>query len=304
MKLDLITSPMGDMHKDAALLVSAEAAGFDGAWTVERGRNPFFALTRAGSASQRIRLGTLDALAFPRSPMVTAQLAWDLARQTEGRFCLGLRHDAGDARDFGEDWSDPSGRLREYIESLRAIWATFQHDARLRYRGDYYQFRLMAPFFNPGPIAQPRIPIFLQGASDESLELAAALGDGLFLPGYMNPSMLRETILPMVDTALRRHNRQREALEITAQVYVFSGLGAAEIQAAEIAARRLTAAWAEAYPDAYLIEDRTAQERVIVAAAQEVLDRVQERYGGLVDRVALRLHQTNDALIAAIGKSR
>ena len=73
-------------------------------------------------------------------------------------------------RRFSEEWRDPVGRMREYIESLRAIWNSFQTDARLRYRGEHYQFRLMAPFFNPGPIARiAEIPIYIAGDDPESL---------------------------------------------------------------------------------------------------------------------------------------
>jgi hypothetical protein len=35
-------------------------------------------------------VGTAVATAFPRSPMVTAQIAWELAEASRGRFILGL----------------------------------------------------------------------------------------------------------------------------------------------------------------------------------------------------------------------
>ena len=37
-------------------------------------------------------------------------------------------------------------RMREYIESLRAIWDCWQNGTRLNYEGDIYQFNLMIPY--------------------------------------------------------------------------------------------------------------------------------------------------------------
>ena len=68
----------------------AEALGYDGVITPETGRDPFFPLLIAGEHTERITLGTAVAIAFPRSPMVTAQIAWDLQKYTNGRFNLGL----------------------------------------------------------------------------------------------------------------------------------------------------------------------------------------------------------------------
>ena len=142
MKLDIALNPSNDLRADVKLIRRAEELGFASAWVAESGRNPFFALTVAAAETRKINLGTLAAAAFPRSPMVTAQIAWDLARQTAGRFRLGLHADTvGQIDDRGgENGRDNVGQMREYIESLRAIWHTFQTDARLRYRGEHYTF--------------------------------------------------------------------------------------------------------------------------------------------------------------------
>lgn len=68
---------------------SVEEYGFGGLWTAETSHNPFLPLTHAASATQNITLGTGIAVAFPRSPMVMANIAWDLADQSKGRFILG-----------------------------------------------------------------------------------------------------------------------------------------------------------------------------------------------------------------------
>ena len=97
----------------------------------------------AAAATERIELGTAIAVAFPRSPMVTAQIAWDLAAQSNGRFILGLGTQVKPhiEKRFSTPWTAPAPRLREYIESLRAIWNSFQTGAPLRYRGEHTNSR-------------------------------------------------------------------------------------------------------------------------------------------------------------------
>ena len=89
MKIDasLLASNLSDVP---ALTKHAERLGFDGIWTAETAYDPFLPLVLAAEHSQRLTLGTGIALAFPRSPTILAQLAWDLARFSRGRFILGL----------------------------------------------------------------------------------------------------------------------------------------------------------------------------------------------------------------------
>ena len=174
--------------------------------------------------------------------MVTAQIAWDLARQSDGRFMLGL--DAHFQRRFGEDASEPVGKMREYVESLRAIQDTFQTNARLRYRGEHYQFRLMAPFFNPGPIAQPDIPLYLEAGDAAICQLAGEIGAGLAAPAFHTPSYLRDVILPAVDAGLKAAGRARNDIDISASVVVISGETDAEGRSAAANLRRRLASCA------------------------------------------------------------
>src|SRR5260221_14029477 len=150
-----------------AIAQAAEAIGFDGLWTSETAHNPFLPLTLAAEHPQQISLGTAIAIAFPRSPMGAAQLAWDLAEQSDGRFILGLGTQIKPhiTRRFSSVWDSPGPRLREYIQSLRAICNTFQNNEPLKFEGDYYKFSLMTPLFTPGRIKRPDIPIYIAGVN-------------------------------------------------------------------------------------------------------------------------------------------
>jgi len=308
MHLDLILHASAQLHGDAAQIQAAEQQGYAAVWTPENARNPFFGLSTAASMTQTIDLGSFAARAFDRSPMLTAQIAWDLARQTGGRFVLGLR--AGDAMSRQDRHSGSSAqlaRLREYVESLRAIWQSFQTEQRLRYRGTFYTFRLMTPFFNPGAMPYPDIPIHLYGASPGICELAGELGQGLQLPPLHTAEYLREQALPALYTGLARSGRKREALSILVPVLHGSGTEASMRQrlalaALEPEARPLLAAqgWAgladelrvharvgdwqaaaEALPDALL------ESFVQGDTGAGLVSQLQARYHELVDRVAI-----------------
>ncbi len=328
MKLDVRIFPTNRMRADADLIVLAERLGFAAAWVAEQARNPFFSLTIAATETGAIQLGAYQAVAFPRSPMVSAQIAWDLARQSSGRFCLGLNAPVDSA---GEPDKGAS-RMREYIESLRAIWHTFQTDERLRYRGQYYTFRLMAPFFNPGPIDHPDIPIYLAGMDASVAELAGGLCQGLHACAIHSADYLRSVLKPSVAAALLAAGRAENDFSLAVPVMIASGLDDASMRqarnavklriaaAANTAAfRRLTAfhSWdvsaderdqptRELKGDALhqQITDEILDEIAIVARPQDVRDRIKRRYTGLADRVILDLSGENRALIEAIMAGR
>ena len=334
MKLDLTFSPSNDFRRDAAHIQRAEQLGVNAAWTAETARNPFFPLTLAAPQTQTIHLGTQVAVAFPRSPMVTAQIAWDLARQSDGRFILGLGTQVRThiERRFAEDWVDPVGRMREYIESLRAIWDTFQTDARLRFRGDHYRFRLMAPFFNPGPIQHPDIPIFLAGVNPKMCELAGELCQGMHAHPFHTAAYLRETVLPALSTGLRKAERARSDIAITVPVLAVTGMKDAAMRnsrrrvkeriafyAGTAAYRRVMQlhGWSSLAEDLSgmardglweempaMISDDVLNEIAIVAEPQNVLSAIEERYSGLADRFCLEWSERESQLIESILQSR
>jgi alkanesulfonate monooxygenase SsuD/methylene tetrahydromethanopterin reductase-like flavin-dependent oxidoreductase (luciferase family) len=69
---------------------AAEEIGFDALWTAEARHDPFLPLVLAAEHTTRVKLGTAIAVAFPRSPLVLAQIAWDLQVRSAGRFILDL----------------------------------------------------------------------------------------------------------------------------------------------------------------------------------------------------------------------
>jgi len=333
-KLDVTIRLTGDLRHDVEQIKRAERLGFDGVWVSETAHNPFFPLSIAAKETKGIRIGAQGAAAFPRSPMITAQIAWDLARQSGGRFSLGMGmlQRAHIERRFSEEWRDPVGRMREYIASLRAIWNSFQTDARLRYRGEHYQFRLMAPFFNPGAIDHPEVPAYLSSDNLESCQLAGEVCQGLHAHAMHTAAYLREALIPAVEKGLEIADRDRSDFELTAHVFIVSGDTAGErTSAARDLSERLAAdisspsfrrvmnlhGWGaladelekmagkrrwEAMQAA--ITDDVLREFALIAKPKEIYGALVDRYAGIADRVCLEWTSDSERLFEAIAGSR
>ena len=89
MKLDLMTGGL-PLRSIQQLARQAQDAGFAGLVITEAGRTAYLSCAAAALAAD-IDILTGVAVAFPRSPMVTAQTAWELAEASGGRF-LSLIH--------------------------------------------------------------------------------------------------------------------------------------------------------------------------------------------------------------------
>ena len=95
--------------------------------------------------------------------MITAHIAWDLQKASGGRFTLGLgtQVKAHNERRFSVKFESPGPKMAEAIRAIRAIWDCWQTGTKLNFKGQFYTFDVMTPFFNPGPIEHPKIPIYI-----------------------------------------------------------------------------------------------------------------------------------------------
>src|SRR5436189_5540558 len=176
MKIDggLMTT---DLRDAARLAVHAERLGYDGLRTAEAGHAPYLPAALAATATERITIGTNIAVAFPRSPLVHAQVAWDLQAASRGRFVLGLgtQVKGHNERRYSTPWLAPGPRLREIIQLIRHIWDVWQNGTRPKFEGKFYKFNLMTPFFSPAPLEWPHIPIYIAGLNPYMYRLAGEL---------------------------------------------------------------------------------------------------------------------------------
>lgn len=212
----------------------AEADGFDAIAIPEIRHDPFMAAALAAVATERIGLVTSVAIAFPRSPMVVAQAAWDLARNSGGRFTLGLGSQvrAHNERRFSVPWIAPAARMGEYVEALRAIYRAWQTRQKLNYQGKHYQFTLMTPEFSPGPQDVPAPPISIAAVGPLMLRTAARTADGVRLHGFATRRYLEEVVRPGLAEALGRAAKSFEHFEVSGGGFVVTGPDEARVAAA------------------------------------------------------------------------
>ena len=211
MKFD-VTVFADDLNEAGPLARAVEDYGFDGLWVAEAAHNPFLPLAHAAIATERISLGTAIAVAFPRSPMLMAQNAWDLAAQSKGRFILGLGTQIKPhiTKRFSAKWGKPVPQLREYIQALRAIWHSFRSGEPVFSQGEYYSFTSLTPFFTPEPMDYYDIPVYIAGVNTGLAKLAGEFCDGFHVHSFHTPSYLREVLLPAfrAGRGARQHEQQ------------------------------------------------------------------------------------------------
>lgn len=313
MKFDAQIAP-SSLNDIPQAVESAERVGFDAIWTSETQHDPFLPLALAAEHTQRLSFGTSVAIGFARSPGTLAYTAWDLAEASGGRFILGIGTQVKPhiERRFGMDWPDsPVGRLRELIQALRAFWAAWQSGERLNFRGDHYKLTLMTPFFNPGPIAQPEIPIYIAGVNTGLCRLAGEAADGFHAHVYHSENYLREVVRPAIEEGAGAAGREPKDISVATSAFAVTDPPMADFVRSQISfyastptyrsvmahhgweatAERLQAlvrkaAWEEM---AQQIDDEMLETFAVVCQPEQLADALLERYGGLVDRLALYL---------------
>lgn len=214
--------PLKDVGAEALRL---ERLGFECLWTFEAKHDPYLPLAFAAVATSTIEVGTNIAVAFARSPYSTAQAAWDVQRESNGRLRLGLGTQvrAHVERRLSMPFDRPAARIADYIRCLRAIWRTFQTDARPDYEGEFYRFRLMNPFFNPGPVDAPDIPIYLAGLNPRMAQAAGEVADGFHVHPMHSRSYLNEVVRPAIADGAHAHGRNPSDIELYAPVFAVYG---------------------------------------------------------------------------------
>ena len=216
MKLGVRLPQDVDPIEAGRLAKKCEDFGFDSIWLAEMSHDPFLLIPVLGEHTNEIRLGTSVALALVRNPMSLAYTCWDLQRFTEGRFILGVGTQVKGhiERRFGIPWDRPLERLEETIRALKEIWDCWQYGKKLNFQGKFYSFDLMPPFFNPGSIEHPHIPIHIAGVNPRICRLAGRIADGLHVHPLHTPEYFREVILKSVKDGLEESGKDIREFEI------------------------------------------------------------------------------------------
>jgi probable F420-dependent oxidoreductase len=293
-----------------------EALGYDCLWSAETQHDPFLPLAVAATVTSKIKLGTSIAVAFPRSPMILAHICWDLAKASGGRFILGLGSQVKghNERRFSVKFESPAPKMREIVQALRTIWDCWQNGTKLSFKGQFYRFDLMTPFFNPGPIEQPTIPIYISGVNQAMCRVAGEVCEGLHVHPFNSPKYLTEYVRPAVEEGRAKAGRTGTPFTYVTSSFVVVGDTPQEIETQKQAVKQQIAfyastrtyepvlaahGWQDLVPQlhrksvegdwkgmAELITDEMLDTYAVTGTYATIAARLKERYAGLLDRTA------------------
>ena len=217
-----------------------ERAGIDGVFTFEGPHDVFLPLALAAAATD-LAVMTNVAIAFPRNAVHLAHASWDLHTLSGGRFTLGLGAQIRThvERRFGVEFSQPAERMRETVEAVRAVFASWQTGGPLRYQGRFRTHTLMTPMFSPQPSAWGPPPIAVGGLGPRMCAVAAEVADALAVMPVTSERFFTERTLPAVADGLARRDASLGALEVLPELIVCCGRDEEEQAAADAGCRAL-----------------------------------------------------------------
>jgi probable F420-dependent oxidoreductase len=289
-----------------------EEIGYNGLVVEETKDDPFVVMALAAAATTRLRLATAVAIAFPRSPTVTALSAWTIQKLSRGRFTLGLGSQVKGhiERRYGIKWSPAGPWMREYVTAVRAVWECWQNGTPLDVRGEHYKLSLMVPLFNAGPIAHPDIPIHLAAVNRVMCEVAGEVADGLRPHPVCTPSYIETVMLPAARSGARRAGRSLDGFRVCMKPLVATARTGADLvpKIRDVRARVAFYASTPAYAAAFehlglgglakeaavlsraqrwealpgLITDDILHQFAVIGTYDVIGRRLTERFGGLV----------------------
>ncbi|MFW5708945.1 MAG: LLM class flavin-dependent oxidoreductase, partial [Chloroflexota bacterium] len=194
-------------------------------------------------------------------------------------------------------------------------WDCWQNDTPLNYEGEHYQFKLMTPFFNPGPIDHPDIPIYIAGVNEKNCYLAGERCQGLHAHGFHTVSYLNDVVLSNVTAGLAAAGRERSAFELVVPIFTVTGRDDAEMQKNIVETKSRIAFYASTPSYSVVMEthgwdavretlsrmarhgewdemwrqitDEMLETIAVVAPPQQLRQKIESRYTGLADRVCL-----------------
>jgi probable F420-dependent oxidoreductase len=203
----------------------AEQVGFSGLVLTETGRTAYLSAAAAALAAPSLELSTGIAVAFPRSPMLTAQIAWELADASEGKFLLGLgtQVKAHIERRYSATFEPPGPRLKEYVQAVRACFRAFQGTEKLDFKGEHYAMSLLPANWTPGPIAHPDIPIYISAVGPWMTRMAGEVADGIHVHPFHSVRYLNEVLLPKVAEGAARTGRSVDDVALAVPVFTVVG---------------------------------------------------------------------------------
>lgn len=327
MKVDLFlrADRLSDSGEQARRL---EAIGCDGVASFEGPHDPFLPLVMAAQSTERAQLYPGIAVAFARNPMSLANLGNDMQHICGGRFMLGLGTQIRPhiEKRYNMRWSGkPVAQMRELLQAIRAIWAAWEGDGRLRFEGEHYRHTLMTPFFNPGANPHGWPPILLAAVGPAMTKMVGEEADGLLIHPFSTMNSLRQLTLPALAEGVAAAGREAGAVQKIGQVIVALAEDEASLKRCRDMARAQLAfyastpayrpvleceGWGDLQPRlntlskegkwqemGALVGDEMLEAMAVCGAPDDVAEQLKSGRASLVDRIAPSAYAEDEALV-------
>lgn len=202
----------------------AESSGYSGLLFTELGRTAYLNAAVASQAAPGLDLSTGVAVAFPRSPFVTAATAWELQEATGGKFRLGLGTQVRKhvEQRYGTNFERPGPRLRDYVLAVKACFAAFR-TGTLDHHGEFYDLDFITPQWSPGPIDVPDPKVDIAAVNPWMLRMGGEVADGIHVHPIGEPGYLARHVAPRVAEGAAKSERSPTEIAVIVPVMTIVG---------------------------------------------------------------------------------
>jgi len=211
--------------KDSANLARRlQDSGFSGLLFTETSQTPWMQITAAALAAPELFFTTGIAVAFPRSPMVSAAVAYELAENTDGRFRLGLGSQvrAHVERRYSSEFDQPAARLHDYVEAVKACWRAFNGEERLAHDGQFYKLSLLPREWSPRR-HQHRMKIDISAVGPIMSRVAGEVADGIHVHPLHSMAYIENRLVPDIADGAARAGRSADEIDLIIPVFACPG---------------------------------------------------------------------------------
>jgi probable F420-dependent oxidoreductase len=223
MHVDAMTTP-APLSRIGDLAQRTQSAGFSGLLFTETGRTAYLNVAVASQAAPELEMSTGVAVAFPRSPFVTAATAWELQEATGGKFRLGLGTQVRThvVRRYGVDFERPGPRLRDYVLAVKDCFSAFR-TGRLDHHGEFYDLDFITPQWSPGPIDAPDPKVDIAAVNPWMLRMAGEVADGVHVHPLGEPGYLTRHAVPNIGEGATKAGRSPSDIALIVPVMTIVG---------------------------------------------------------------------------------
>ena len=202
------------------------------------------------------------------------------------------------------------------VQAIWSGWSSWQDGTELDFEGKFFRLSLMTPFFNPGRIRTPKIPIYIAAVNEGMCGMAGEVADGVHVHPLHTLRYLREVIRPALAEGAARVGR-KEGASLAVSVFAAAGETDRETKKLREAFREQIAfyastrsyrkvlelhGWGDVCDRLHDLSSKGEWHRMSSEVGDEMLDEfsvegswaeigtmLRRRYGGLADRVRLYL---------------